>query len=383
MQNPIKYIASAFILLLSYSVVGQNNESNCLLKFKEAEKLYEQGKLETIPSILQECLKSGFNNEEKVQAYRLLVLTYLFDDKKELAEQHMELMLSLDPEHQINETIDPIEYIYLHEQFNTNPIATYGLSGGINACFAKPYETFSLGNSTDTSIYSTRTGFNVGIDASISLVKNLYADFGLRYKNTQLLHTNSYTLNNFDNSVDTLDQFGKVINQETHNWLRLPVGLTYKIPLSDKLSAHIKGGASLGYLLSSSSTFNRSYVSEANLASVSGPQENMNNQRNTFNYWAYGGLGISYQIPLGNIFLDVRYNYGLRNITNENNRYSNSTILYKYLYVDDNLKLDDLSFTIGYSKYIYNPKKMVRKNKKTAKNASVNMTGSKRNKDLQ
>ncbi|MDA9564118.1 outer membrane beta-barrel protein, partial [Flavobacteriales bacterium] len=203
----------------------------------------------------------------------------------------------------------------------------------------------------------------------------LYVDFGLRYKNTQILHTNAYTLNTFENASDTLDQFGRVVNQETHNWIRLPIGLTYKIPVSQKLYAHFSAGASIGYLFSSNSTFSRSYISKANLASVSGPQEDRKIQRNTFNYWTYGGIGISYQVPLGNIFLDVRYNLGLRNMTNEINRYVNPTILYKYLYVDDNFKLDDMAITVGFSRYLYNPKKKEKKKKTTS--------ASKRNKDLE
>ncbi len=39
MPNQLKYIATGVILLLSIIAVGQNDESNCLLKFKEAEKV--------------------------------------------------------------------------------------------------------------------------------------------------------------------------------------------------------------------------------------------------------------------------------------------------------------------------------------------------------
>ena len=93
MLKEIKYIAIIISIIVSCSGYAQDEENNCFLSLKEAEKLYDQGKLELVYPTLSNCLNDGFTKEEKVQAYRLLVLTYLFDDKTQKAEQNMEFLL--------------------------------------------------------------------------------------------------------------------------------------------------------------------------------------------------------------------------------------------------------------------------------------------------
>jgi len=145
----LKNILLAILLigLLSQSSYAQSSENEgCVLVLKEAEKFYDEGKLEKIPSILDACVESGFSREEKIKAYRLLTLTYLFDDNKEMAEQSIENMLKLDPEHVINEAIDPIEFIYLYNEYRTEPILTYGINGGVNISNVRLIEQYSLDN---------------------------------------------------------------------------------------------------------------------------------------------------------------------------------------------------------------------------------------------
>ncbi|MBL4654052.1 MAG: outer membrane beta-barrel protein, partial [Flavobacteriales bacterium] len=338
--------------------VSQAIESDdCVLILKDAERLYEQGKLEVVPIILAECIENGFSREEKIQAYRLLTLTYLFDDKTELAEQSIENMLKIDPEHEINTAIDPAEFIYLYNEYRTNPIATFGISAGVNISMARLLETYSLDNSTEDATYYSQAGFHAGIHGSYMLMNNLHINIEGLYKTGQVFTGYTYKLNNFDGATDTLSNFGSISFVEKHTWVRIPANFTYDIKITPKISTYLRVGGSVGVLLSSKSTFTRAYHSSSSLAPATGPEENVKENRNLWNYWITGGLGFKYKITRGNVFIDVRYNYGLRNMTNETKRYNNPTLIYKYYYLDDNFSMDDIAFSIGYSRFLYKPKK--------------------------
>ena len=401
-------LAALLIGLLSQSSHAQSSENEgCVIVLKDAEKSYEQGKLEKIPSILEACIESGFSKEEKIKAYRLLTLTYLFDDNKEMAEKSIENMLKLDPEHVINEAIDPIEFIYLYNEYRTEPIFTYGINGGANMTFVRLIEQYGFDNVNAISKYDTNGTFaggdkyytqasiQGGLNGSMLLMKNLNLNLGATYKSTKIWSTKNYAFNTFDNSVDTLVNFGRLTNVEKHSWVKFPLSLTYDIKLTPKFSTYIQLGGSAGVLVSAKSTLTRTYettsfdFSSSSIAEVTGPPENVRMNRNYWNYSISGGLGFKYRIPKGNIFLDVRYNYAVRQL-NYKNKYRNSRntirwgpipanpdLLYKYYSIDNDVMLDDLAFTIGYSRFFYNPKKKEKSKKEKE------LTGYKRNKDLQ
>src|SRR5688572_27141366 len=73
-------------------VEEEEEEGECSVVLKQAQKMYDDGKIETIPQFMQACLSraDGFTREEKVQAYRLLVLSYLFQDNKAEADKHLQ-----------------------------------------------------------------------------------------------------------------------------------------------------------------------------------------------------------------------------------------------------------------------------------------------------
>jgi hypothetical protein len=375
-------LAALLIGLLPKSSHSQSSENEgCVIVLKDAEKSYEQGKLEKIPSILEACIASGFNREEKIKAYRLLTLTYLFDDNKEMAEKSIENMLKLDPEHLINASIDPIEFIHLYNEYRTEPIFTYGINGGVNISSVRLIEQYSLDNDNlntagSSNTYFNQSGLQGGLQGGLMLIKNMHLNIGVTFKTTKIRFTQDYFLNSFDNAADTLSSFGNLESIENHSWLRLPLNFTYDIKITPKVYTYIGIGGYVGLLVSAKSTLTRAYSASSSVAPVTGPPEDIKSRRNFWNYGLTGGLGFKYRIPRGNIFLDVRYNYGLKNL-NIGDQYKsdkempvNQNLLYKYYSVDDNIIMNDLAFTIGYSRFFYNPKK--KEKSKPKKSESVN-----------
>ncbi|MES2004849.1 MAG: TonB-dependent receptor plug domain-containing protein [Bacteroidota bacterium] len=62
---------------------------------KLADKFYQAGNFELVDSTLSPCLANGFSDQEKVQAYRLLALSYIANDFPEKAQLAVENLLKV------------------------------------------------------------------------------------------------------------------------------------------------------------------------------------------------------------------------------------------------------------------------------------------------
>ncbi len=74
----ILIILSLLILIFSIGIKAQ--EEDCSFTLTKAQKLFDAGTIEQIPQILQPCIDNGFTEEDKLQAYKLIILSYLFDN---------------------------------------------------------------------------------------------------------------------------------------------------------------------------------------------------------------------------------------------------------------------------------------------------------------
>ena len=82
-----------FFTNISYS------QTLCSQALSAAQISFDNGHLYGIPSGLKDCLDNGFTKQERIQAYKLLTITYLFIDDPISAENSYLSLLRLDPEH--------------------------------------------------------------------------------------------------------------------------------------------------------------------------------------------------------------------------------------------------------------------------------------------
>jgi iron complex outermembrane receptor protein len=85
------------------------------IALEQAQKEYEVGRLSQVISLIKPCLDKGFTNDEKIQAYRLLALTYLANDNTDSAGSMIERILQIDPSYTPNTVFDPQRYQVLVE----------------------------------------------------------------------------------------------------------------------------------------------------------------------------------------------------------------------------------------------------------------------------
>jgi hypothetical protein len=330
-----------FVSVFSTSVLGQNI---CSQNLKKAQKEYDEGRLSEVPVTLEECLKEGFTKDQKLQAYRLLILTYLFTDELELAEQNLLKLLNEDPEYTINPLLDPAEFTTLYNTYNTSAVISIGLTGGPNQTRVHLHQAYSTDNSNNKATYKPHFGFQTGLSADILLKKRFQLNTGLQ------LVQKSYEYKN------KLFQYTNLDLKESQLWMELPVALKYNFRYKKKLIPYLYAGASVNLFLSSIGKLTR--ISDAGNNDASGPNVKLGSLRNRFNYSALIGGGLKYKIGYSYLCLDLRYAYGLKNIVNTSKRYSDSNLIYFYGYLDSDISINNLFVSVGYFKSFYKPKKI-------------------------
>lgn len=97
------------ILSLPFSASAQECSDVTL---NDARKSYEIGKFSEVISSLHPCVQSGFNEKQKVEAYRLLAMTYIAIDSIEQAAIETGFLLQINPTYEAN-LFDPPSFIRL------------------------------------------------------------------------------------------------------------------------------------------------------------------------------------------------------------------------------------------------------------------------------
>jgi len=93
-------LLSAFCLVALFNLLpgrmyAQNSCDDITLT--EALKKYELGDFESVLALINPCIETGFSSDERVQAFRLLSLTYIAIDSVNAAEQSASRLLKLNP----------------------------------------------------------------------------------------------------------------------------------------------------------------------------------------------------------------------------------------------------------------------------------------------
>jgi len=324
---------------------------DCSQNLKNAQKQYDEGIIEKVPSTLENCLYS-YSGEEKQQAYKLIIMSYLFDDNDKQADRYAVKLLTLNPDYKTNPVSDPKEFTQLLESFRTLPVNSMGLFGGVNKTQINVIQPYGLDNVSESKgTYNTKniSGYQLGARFNFFLFNNCELSAEMMVANNKFQYTQK--------------MFGttKLTFNESENWLQIPLSLTYDFG-KGRTKLYIRGGYSYGLLVGASSTQNRTYFGNVTLANVDGPAEDLTQLRRKNNSWALAGVGLKIKLKKAHLFFETRYNYGLQNVVNTSKRYENSELLFKYYYLDNDFYINNLMFSVGYMYSFYKPKKKHRKN---------------------
>lgn len=345
-------ILSVFIFLNNYKLEAQNVATSCSQSLKEAQKAYEKGNIELIKSKIENCVSSTeYSKIEQMQAYRLMILSFLYLDDQTNAEKWMNDLLIFEPDYKPNKLLDPIEYIKLFESYNVFPWISVGLSVGVNASVPRTVWSYNLGLSDGNTTTKNKNGFsiNFGGIADFNIYKKIF------FTTEILLVTRSMQSEKaaFPNS--------KIIVNENQTFLEAPLSLKYVIG-NGKIKPFLRLGVSLSLNLSANQSLNRVKTDIDATPEFSGPVVDVKGSRNVLNVFALAGAGIMYKIGYGNLFVDIRYMYGMSNFTKQSARYESfNSRLTSYGFIDDDFAINSIQLSTGYIYSFYKVKKRKKK----------------------
>ncbi len=346
--------------VLGLCSVASAAEKDCAETLKKAQAAYEEGRINEVPDILDDCLdvfndkkarKGNFDRNQKMEAYYLLSLTYLYLNEEESAEKILLKLLRLEPEYRLKNNA-PSEFKKLYGNFRVRPVLAFGGKVGGNIMRFNVTKTFGVDDPHSFSeTYTSKLGFQVGGAVELPLTKKLGVFMEAYYSGR------SYTLNN------QLFGYASTNYEENQNWIEIPLGVRYNLGDKYNFSSHLKpyvfGGISTGVLLAASAVVvRRDKVSADVQREVTGTSIPVAPMRNRLNISALLGAGVELKRGRGYLVFDVRYYMGLSNAVNAAQRFSVNELLFKYGHIDNDFTTNNITFSLGYMYPIYKPKKI-------------------------
>lgn len=329
-----------FIIILC-TVSDLSGQETCSSKLIEAQRLYRQGLIEDIPQLLKPCIESGFTRAQRNEAYKILILAYLFDGDQYNAENTMIDFLKKNPEYEVMPN-DPVEFISLFETFSSLSVFSFGLKFGPNATNPRIIEPYVQGDDNHTESRNiTGGGYQAGLSVNRYIARRMFLNLGINiiHNSYKFMEEQTLTLDNAEDPIVI-----KTSLKESLDRYEIPLSIGYEFEHRE-FNSFIRAGASISKIFHVSGTPEKEVI----LA-----EENLTDSRNDILYMWHIGAGIKYKIPRGYLVLDIRYHYGLNNIVVPEMRYKNIELLG---HVDDDFSLYSFTFSLGYYFSFYQPRK--------------------------
>ncbi len=329
-KKPI--ITALLCLLMAMPVFKASAQENCGGAIVNATALYEQGKLREAIDALVPCVTHSLDRTNLWQGYKILALSYLALNDQKDARTAAENMLEQYPQYVPSLLKDPKDFIDLVNSITVIPKFSLGLAGagGINNTYVDVTQQYNASDFNKN--YTSKIGAQFGIVGGFNISRELSvgAELNASFKNYSI----NYSTNDFN-----------ITDNEHLSFLEVPLYVTYTYG-KGIIRPFVRLGAYGDYLLSASSDFSATYQPDKTSYSDNGV--NSNNRRNSTNFGLLGGIGLNWKAnPALQVFVEFRYAYGLTNIVNDANRYSDQNLIFNYFYLDDDLKISNSLFTFG------------------------------------
>lgn len=343
---------SRFIIALFFVAVAMhglssnvNAQNDCAAKIQEAQRYYDQGMIDEIPSMLAPCMTDGFTRTQKIEAYKLIIMSYLFDENQFEAEKTMLEFLKKYPEYEIMPN-DPVEFVYLFESYRTASVFSFGIIGGVNFAdprIIEPFTTFDMNEAVLSN--SIKPGFQAGIGVERYMSRKLLLNIEVYFALNQYEFT--------DERKDARSLSVVTFREKLHK-VEIPLSLAYEFQIK-KTHLIARAGFSLAKITNVTGEPSRKFIESS--PAIPGNDIDITDYRKQMLYSGLVGLGMRYKVPRGIVSVDVRAKMGLNNIVNGDKRRDNDLLLNQFHYMDDDFSLNMLSVSVGYYFSFYSPRK--------------------------
>ena len=204
-----------------------------------------------------------------------------------------------------------------------------GVILGGNYSFIRLIEPYSISNTED---YNGK--YSAGLNLQFGIQIKRYINENIEINLDGIYTTKRFSYKIIQNDIITT-------YDEDHSTLSIPLTGTYDFNLGT-WSPYLRVGANLDYLLKATATF------EKKDEGLKDSDVKIKDERNDYNISAVIGGGLKFNIKMGYLMLDVRYQFGFLNIVNPETRYSQDYKWDNYGYVDDDFTMNNLFISVGY-----------------------------------
>jgi hypothetical protein len=354
-NNVKKYktiIATLLVMGLPWLInVNLYSQNDCSSKIKEAKKYYDQGMIDEIPQMLAPCMADGFTRTQKTEAYKLIILSYLFNDDQFEAERTMLEFLKKYPEYEIMPN-DPIEFVYLFESYRTTSVFSFGLAAGFNFTdprIIEPFTTFDLNEATLKN--TMKPGFQLGVGVGRYISRNMLLNLEFYFASNQYKFSDEINIPHEGEDLEPAVINSTVYIENLYK-AEFPITLAYEFDIK-KVNYFLRAGFSVAKI--TGITGKPTYSTEG--SADNGENEDISYYRKNILYSGIAGAGIRYKVPRGVITLDLRANLGINKIVRSDRRWDNQELIDRFHYLDDDFSLNTFSLSAGYYFSFYKPKK--------------------------
>lgn len=286
------------------------------------------------------------NQSEKAKAARILAKCYLALHEDSMAFRQVENMIEANPYYKIIETEDDPEFIKLVKKVNKIERISLGFNVPVYSKTFPIVHTPYLFDLNTHKQYLKKHPINLymGLHIAYGISKKSTVQLGLAYSKI------GYALNCFNNLSADSTEF-KIHYKESIYYLQIP--LTYRFRQSINSKWYVSPFAGLNLNLYLTSKFTANILSSApNSSNITKSElrngENKNN-RNKINPTLNLGTAVGYKFQQNQIQLEFFFQNAFRLTNNPRYRNENRSLVYNYLYVEDDFKLNVYYLVATYS----------------------------------
>ncbi|MGD0582908.1 MAG: outer membrane beta-barrel protein [Bacteroidales bacterium] len=337
-------ICFIIMLCLNQALLKAQEAGTCAEKLKSAETFFTKGQVDSIPDLLSECLKSGFNREEALSAYKLMIQTLLLNDKLREADSSMLSFLKSNPEYKLSPT-DHSSFVYLYNSFVVRPVLMISIRAGVNVPFLTFVQEHPTSGMPGKSVYKTDAGnIFISLEAKFKISPKLEVGVGAGYSQVK-----------FTNLVNYYD-FATIQYIETQQRIEVPVSISYDLVSLGRFTPYIRGGAGVALNLSTSADASLNMTDKNNPYSRPGQTLNVKDSRIPVDIFGLAGAGVKFKIPRGFLFLEAKGSFGFLEQFKPGGK--NTSLLQNYYFWSDpDFRLNTFNLSLGYTYIFYKPSK--------------------------
>jgi hypothetical protein len=346
------------ITLLIFSVAALAQDCGQILRLARAT--YDQGRLHEIEGQLAKCLlPSGFGKDQKqerVEAYKLLCLSYIYLEEPDKADEAMLNLKRTDPYYEPNETVDPAEFVALYNTFRKEPVYRIGFTLGGN--FSQPnvselvYVTVFTGDSKFKPAFAIQFGSTADVPLTLFNTKKKWTLHGELLYQQRKFEISQQESRGIDPGTG-IELLNKLQGVETQSLLAMPVTLQYRFLNNDKFNPYVGLGVAPELMFGRKLTIEKLRDGQP---SIPEKREDLEHQSYMIN--ALVSAGVKLPLQPGVVVLELRYAHGLTNVTTKEHAYANEALALDYGFADSIFKMSSLSLSAAYVYEVFIPKKL-------------------------